>query len=810
MQRRLWWTALPAVVVTMAQEPPEVCRLVELTAQDSVFCLDVPFVQSLTVRLDSVYLLQTPLDYELNARCGCVRLSPYFRRLFRYRDTLQLWISARYVPLFVHPRGKGLPEGPFSSMPAAIRTPPRLDTLVSLKPRGRLVRGFTVQTGSGFLLHSGIELDFRTHLVGQTEVGGLIAASHMPLQSQGSSITLQEVDQLSLHVRSPGFVAELGELSLSASLSPSHGIDRVHGVRTTAQIGAWEAVAVLGSSRAVITTVTLQGMDGVPGPYRLRGVRSGGFAHIVPGSERVWVNGVLQERGEDKDYVIDYARAELTFRPRCPINSTSRVVVEFSCFDGDSPQTLGLLGVSGAIAPGHHLLFGYTHRMVTPLQDTPWGAQILVYNGEAYALGDGASLVGLDSVSGRGLGSYRKRDTVVGGVPCAIWEYAPGAPDALYVVEFSPVGEGRGDYKQVAPTIFRYVGQGRGDYAPVKLLSLPARHQLWTLRWKWDPADLWSSEVRLDYSRFQPHRRYSEVLSGVALSLRSRYSIRSDTTATPLWWENSVEWATKGFPEHRAVRMRQQHFAWEPLLSAEGVGEKLRMQQRVYLQVAPLQVQAVAGWIRSDTTIAALWWEASTAVLPPADSSSLKLSYAGGKNSSRGLGRRDRWHQAMVIGSIARPRWRWVGEIRWRWQKESENFPQSQQRYAEGKLGVVGRITPSVEGELQLPWRWQWEPLFSQWWQPSLWLRWRSSVWSSQVCIGWNAVRQTGAHRNFPLLLWQGLWKLPQQGSAQWRYESGAELTGVFLPLFLRVLPGQGNYRYKGDSNANGAADASE
>ena len=50
---------------------------------------------------------------------------------------------------------------------------------------------------------------------------------------------------------------------------------------------------------------------------------------IVSGSETVYVNGLPIERGENKDYIIDYNAGEIIFNSTFPITSEMRITVDY-------------------------------------------------------------------------------------------------------------------------------------------------------------------------------------------------------------------------------------------------------------------------------------------------------------------------------------------------------------------------------------------------------------------------------------------------------------------------------------------------
>jgi len=71
------------------------------------------------------------------------------------------------------------------------------------------------------------------------------------------------------------------------------------------------------------------GQEGNQGPYKLIGQNGELYVLVISGSERVFVNGVLLTRGENKDYTIDYNAGEIIFTPLFTITSEMRITVEY-------------------------------------------------------------------------------------------------------------------------------------------------------------------------------------------------------------------------------------------------------------------------------------------------------------------------------------------------------------------------------------------------------------------------------------------------------------------------------------------------
>jgi hypothetical protein len=430
----------------------------------------------LLVGSESVTLTSRPLlpetDYRLDHDAGTIRLA----RPLPSGDTLKVsyaWVPVE-LPLDFVALSPGEPTPPDSTRMSA-ETPGSspTDRLARAVDENLLIGGaktFSLEVGSN--KDAEVEQSLRVSVTGRigedVRLTALLSDQNIPLQPEGETQRIEELDEILIRVDAKSGSATLGDFVARREGTAFGDFERrLSGAEGRVGLGPAGARATGGSTRGNFRTLEFRGEEGKQGPYVLAGEGFTSTGVIVAGSERVWMDGVLLTRGENNDYVVDYSRGEIEFTNRRLVTVDSEIAVDFEFAEQDYRRNFYLGEGSFASEGG-----GFTWRtsIAAEIEDEdPLSAALTDERREDLkAAGDEAVLVEGATCTGEG-GDYVEVDDH--------FEYV-GGDSGTCSVAFTAVGAGLGGYvRDRAPdsglTFFRFVGDGNGDYAPGLLLPGP-------------------------------------------------------------------------------------------------------------------------------------------------------------------------------------------------------------------------------------------------------------------------------------------------------------------------------------------------
>ncbi len=353
----------------------------------------------------------------------------------------------------------------------------------NLKKSGSIVRGIQIGSNQDLNLNSGMNLQLSGTITPDVQIVAALTDESTPIQPEGNTQTLREVDKVFVKIKSRIAEGTLGDFNLAMENSRYGNVKRkLQGLTVSSGMLGGQVQLIYGTSRGTFHTNQFLGQEGKQGPYQLTGKNGEREIIVLAGTERVYVDGELQTRGENNHYIIDYSLAQITFTNKRLITSENRIEVDFEYSLAFQRYGKNLMGLSARTPEGRP--FRYDIRLFREWDDTrnlledsapltDEEKRILQQAGDdpLKAATSGAEYVG------PGQGTYIKVDTVFAGQTYSIFKYVgPGLGE--YRVRFSGVGAGKGDYRRVRLGVYAFVGPGRGDYLPIRRIPLAGDQRL--------------------------------------------------------------------------------------------------------------------------------------------------------------------------------------------------------------------------------------------------------------------------------------------------------------------------------------------
>ncbi|MDP2172367.1 MAG: hypothetical protein Q8J62_01195 [Candidatus Cloacimonadaceae bacterium] len=474
-----------------------------------------PLIKGSETILADTLLLVGEQDYRLDHRSGkLVLLAPL---PYQYLSIQYVLIppNLRDTKWMYQPRAKS--DSLFKAI-TRTKTPWWSDD-GKLNLSGSKTFAITFSEDSTFDLKQSLFVNLSGELSPNVNLSAQLSDSQSKLSPEGDSKELSSLDQVFVRVFGRNYEIAMGDVEWEFKdtrfinyKSKSEGINAWFETKHFFQ-GGFSANS---GKRANLTIAII---DGKQGPYFLNPTGFQTSHIIIAGSEQIYMDGRLLERG--LDYGIDYSEGSVTFR--ILVTSGSLVSAFFQYSDDFFKQSTYFNSSRIAIFPGlsiaHHIIHQADAKDNPLLYEmTDSDRDSLQLAGDTQAWGDGVFEVE------PGLGTYTLI-TSAGGI--GYYEYAPGDTTASYNVYFSYVGYGNGAYEQYSSGKYRYIGAGQGSWQPQKRLVSPVKR------------------TNLDIQLLYSHKRLLGGVEGI-------YSLNDKNTLSPLDDEDNSGGIIHAFAEFKA------------------------------------------------------------------------------------------------------------------------------------------------------------------------------------------------------------------------------------------------------------------
>ncbi len=418
-----------------------------------------------------------------------------------------------------------------------------LFSLEQMTSDGSISRGISVGNNQDAVVSSSLNLQLAGKLTDNLNIRAAITDNNIPVQPEGTTQQIQEFDKVYIQIYNKRMQITAGDFEVK---NPSGHFMRFN---KKAQGGLFDAIiysteennpTILESTGAAAISKgrfarqTITALEGNQGPYKLKGNNNESFIIVLAGTEKVYIDGRLLQRGRDNDYIIDYNTAEIIFMPLNMITKDKRIIVEFEYSDKNYARALFYSGNTLKNDRFKLQVNFFTEQDIKsqPQNQDLTAAQKLLLSQIGDSLNQ-AVLLNIDSMDfNTEFVLYKMIDTLVNGVTYdSVFVYCTHPDSAHYRLGFSSVGQGNGNYVQQQSAangrVFTWVapvnGVRQGAYEPVTLLITPKKQQLFTTVLTYKINKKTSGDLELAVSNNDPNT-FSKLgnsdNSGLALKLK--------------------------------------------------------------------------------------------------------------------------------------------------------------------------------------------------------------------------------------------------------------------------------------------------
>lgn len=474
----------------------------------------------------------------------------------------------------------------------------RLASQRGLDYKGAFSRGLSFGNRQDLVLNSAFNLQVQGELGEGIRLQAAISDDNLPIQVEGNTQQLREFDRIFIQLSRNRSQLTAGDYELRQPEGYfMQYFKKLEGAtyQTATGDGRWQGRSSIAIARGRFVRQNVLAIEGNQGPYKLTGGQGERFIVVLSGTEKVFIDGLLLERGRDRDYTIDYNQAEITFMPRRLITKDSRITVEYEYADQQYLRSMYAVDTRyvGERWQGYINVYSQqdSKTATADIRLTPEQRATLRAAGDQ-PLGILASSVEPVGTQAAQRATYALRDSVLrcGGTDSLlrVLVYTTDPATGTYVATFTFVGEGNGHYIPAAETasnerIFIWVAPGAddcrpmGSYEPVVRLLAPEQQRMITAgaelrdrgggNWRWELA-----LSQHDRNRFSRLDREDDLGYAGRFDYTRRYLLQRDSSRWQLHTRAGYEWVHKDFTTLNPYRSPEFLRDWN-LASVLGIGQ---------------------------------------------------------------------------------------------------------------------------------------------------------------------------------------------------------------------------------------------
>ncbi len=444
-----------------------------------------------------------------------------------------------------------------------------------LNKSGSISRGITFGNNQNLGVNSSLNLELSGEIGPNLKMLAVVSDNNLPIQPDGNTNQLREFDQVFIQIYNDRMKLIAGDFWLRKPKGYfANYTKRAQGLsfENRWNLGndkVWTTQISGALSRGKFNRQIIQGTEGNQGPYRLTGADNEPFIVVLSGTEQVFIDGKLLERGQEFDYTINYNTSEVIFTSRNQITKDSRIAVEFQYSDQNYARSILQNSTTYTSKKFDFWLNAYSEQDAknqTLQQDLSLEQRKLLSEiGDSLILARTSSIDSVGFIENQLL--YQLKDSL--GFD-SVLVFTVDENLGIYRATFQFVGLGNGDYVldnfNALGRVYKWVspvgGISQGDHAPSRLLVAPKKQQMVAAGFAYRINKKWTLENEtaltvLDINTFSRNDAFDNNGFSNRLKINGIQSVGKDTSSNwKMETKGEVEFLQKYFKpiqQYRAV-----------------------------------------------------------------------------------------------------------------------------------------------------------------------------------------------------------------------------------------------------------------
>ena len=234
----------------------------------------------------------------------------------------------------------------------------------NLEISGSKTFALTLSDDNAFDLKQSLYVNLQGRLGSNVNILAQLSDSQTKLSPEGDSRELSSLDQVFVKIFGSNYELAMGDLDWQSAATRFFDYKTSFEGINAAYLGDIKAQIGYSAASGKNAAMRIEIIDGKQGPYYLNSAGYQSSYIIVAGSERIFLDGALLERGTD--YTIDYSEGSVMFRRL--VLSTNNVMAYYQYSDENFKQNM--VFNSFELPLGNRWLL--KQNFITPIQRVTW------------------------------------------------------------------------------------------------------------------------------------------------------------------------------------------------------------------------------------------------------------------------------------------------------------------------------------------------------------------------------------------------------------------------------------------------------